>query len=204
MTLVRFRLKSQVVFGDLIKKKGSSFPLEDTALRRKLTELHNGVVVVLLRHKASGRLVVLGNMQLFWKPDFPHVKAVQAQLACMAVTSFRDRQAAKLRAGGEGIVGSGEDGKIAIVLCGDLNSVRDMQLEYLPSFQREALEEAIEGAEEGQGFAPPGHERSGVFQLLREGVLEQAHPQHPDSFKRANAPKPWSQMTPEEKKRMRL
>lgn len=197
-------MRLQVLFSDLIKKKGSSFP--DSPLRRKLLELHNGIVVVLLKHRASGRMVALGNLQLFWKPDFPHVKAVQAELACKAVTSFRDRQASKLKVG-KGVCAGGEGGswiEIPIVLCGDLNSVRDMQLEYLPSFQREALEEALEGAEEGQGFAPPGHERSGVFQLLREGVLEQAHPQHPDSFKRANAPKPWSQMTPEEKKRMRL
>ena len=63
------------------------------------------------------------------------------------------------------------DEKRAEKLAGDLNSIRNVQLEFLPSIQKQWY---VHDAEHNK--------LGGAYQLLSTGKLHQLHPEHPDSF----------------------
>uniref|UniRef100_A0A6U5YHS5 Endonuclease/exonuclease/phosphatase domain-containing protein n=1 Tax=Guillardia theta TaxID=55529 RepID=A0A6U5YHS5_GUITH len=157
-------------------------------LRDKLLSLQNAVQLMLIRRIDSSRLILVANTQLFWHPGFPHVKALQAELVCRAITRFRDRHQL------------GE--RVPVVLCGDFNSVPEMQIQFLPTRQREYL---LSSRSQGANGTLDAHNRSAVVQLLRSGKLATDHPEHPDTFGRGweAKGKPFSEMSKEEKKQMR-
>ena len=195
------------------------------ALREKLTSLSSSVLMLLLRCRDTGARVLAVNTQLFWHPESPHIKALQTDLVCRAVSAFLARESdASLEA-------------VPAVLCGDLNSVPHMQLAFLPLRQQEFLRSLMNpqddsGAEvetggmdetgerhgagesrchgeQGGGVQklPEEHRRSGVMQLLQSASLRQDHPEHPDCFGKGwegpSGGKPFSLMSGEEKKLMR-
>jgi len=202
------------------------------ALRDKLQSLAASALLLLLRCRATGQQVLIVNTQLFWHPESPHVKALQTDLVCRAISDFLARRTASPTAEGcAGVLG----GDVPVVLCGDFNSVPQLQVEYLPPRQQEYLfslmnprdgeEEVrdvgpepdsrgergaieVEGPEEEGLQALPEEDRcSGVVQLLQSSVLHQSHPEHPDCFGTAwegpGGGKPFSLMSLEEKKLMR-
>mmetsp|Transcript_22597 Transcript_22597/g.70163 ORF Transcript_22597/g.70163 Transcript_22597/m.70163 type:complete len:453 (+) Transcript_22597:108-1466(+) len=75
---------------------------------QQMYSLPDGVIIALMRHKASGKRLVCANTHLHWDPNFPHVKAMQASLVCQAIQEFRRSK------GAEGC---------PVALCGDLNSL---------------------------------------------------------------------------------
>lgn len=130
--------------------------------KRKLNMLDDGILIGLLRHKVSRREVVVATAHFFWDPHWPHVKASQAELACLAIRQFTDERKV-------------ED---PVILCGDFNSVPHLQPVFLPTLTRESLE--ILNA---NGTQLPSHfEASAVYHLLHRGHLPTNHPEHPDGF----------------------
>jgi len=61
----------------------------------------------LLVHKPSGAALLVSTTHLFWDPHYPHIKACQAELACIAVRRFLSERSQPT----------------SFVLCGDFNSV---------------------------------------------------------------------------------
>ncbi|KAG2444471.1 hypothetical protein HXX76_001223 [Chlamydomonas incerta] len=126
----------------------------------KLRELGEGAVMALLRHRASGRLLVFCCTHLFWSPVFPDVKALQAALLCGEVAAYARQAAAQ-----QGQAGKGGPAGVPVVLCGDFNSLAEKRIP--------------------DGFDPQlpegGRLVSGVYSLLAGGALAPEHPDHPHS-----------------------
>ncbi|GIM10440.1 hypothetical protein Vretimale_13991 [Volvox reticuliferus] len=122
----------------------------------KVRELGEGLLMALLRHRPSGRLVLAAVTHLFWDPAFPDVKALQAALMCGLVSTFaRD-------AGTAGTDGVLHRPSPALLLFGDFNS---LACKYLS----DKFDPAV----------PPGGLTSGVYTLLAHGSLPPEHPDHP-------------------------
>ena len=68
---------------------------------------HNVALLVLCRHRDSGKAFLVANTHLFWNPTYPEVKLLQASLLLQQVHEHFPE------------VGHG----IPLVLCGDLNSL---------------------------------------------------------------------------------
>ncbi|KAG2493666.1 hypothetical protein HYH03_008180 [Edaphochlamys debaryana] len=127
--------------------------VEGTAAWSKVRALGEGAVLALLRHRASGRLLVGACTHLFWDPTYPDVKALQAALLCGAIAAFA-REAAAQEPPGPGGVGT--------VLMGDFNSLASKR-----------------AADRFDPQLPPGGFESGVYTLLSTGALAPEHPDHP-------------------------
>lgn len=140
--------------------------------RKKLKFLDDGILVGLLQHRATGKEVIVAVTHLFWDPNFPHVKASQAELACLAINNFARR---------EGKTGT------PVVLCGDFNSVPHVQPDFLPAITRNSLRKHSSAKKAGQSTQqqlPAYFNCSGVYHLLHRGYLPTNHPEHPDTFGR--------------------
>ena len=141
-------------------------PLPQTGgVRKRLGAKLEAVMFVLLEHAVTQQRLVIGNTHLFWDPYYPHVKAMQAELACAAVRAFMEVQALQGAA------------PPAFVLVGDFNSVPRMQPAFLPASQAAALPVPL----------PREWTRSATYELLSSGQVPRAHPEHPDTFGKASA-----------------
>ncbi|GIL59919.1 hypothetical protein Vafri_14576 [Volvox africanus] len=87
----------------------------------KLQEMGEGLLMALLRHRPSGRLILAAVTHLFWNPAFPDVKVLQAALMCGYLSAFT-REAA----GTDGVLHGPPPG---LLLFGDFNS---LACKYLP------------------------------------------------------------------------
>ncbi|GIL59916.1 hypothetical protein Vafri_14576 [Volvox africanus] len=120
----------------------------------KLQEMGEGLLMALLRHRPSGRLILAAVTHLFWNPAFPDVKVLQAALMCGYLSAFT-REAA----GTDGVLHGPPPG---LLLFGDFNS---LACKYLP--------------DKFDPVVPPGGLMSGVYTLLAQGSLPPEHPDHP-------------------------
>uniref|UniRef100_A0A0G4FL32 Endonuclease/exonuclease/phosphatase domain-containing protein n=1 Tax=Chromera velia CCMP2878 TaxID=1169474 RepID=A0A0G4FL32_9ALVE len=79
---------------------------------------HMSTVIQLaaLRHRKTGRLVVVGNSHFFFHPYARHIRTLQALLMAREVKRLAEAHTTR----GDG--GSGDEGGAAMILCGDLNS----------------------------------------------------------------------------------
>lgn len=125
-------------------------------LRKKLKSQSEGALMQVLRHRGTGASLLVATTHIFWDPAYPHVKACQAELACLAVRRLLSEQ----------------QHPTAVVLGGDWNSVPHLQPEFLPVMPTGALERL-----------PPAWRRSAVYELLAAGRLVSDHPEHPDAFR---------------------
>lgn len=132
-------------------------------LRDKLRSQSDAALLVLVRCRSSGQALLLVNTHLFWDPHWPHVKACQAELACKAAAGFLAELAAPP----------------ALAICGDFNSVPHLQPAFLPEGQRARLPADAE--------RPAAWAASAAYALLSTGETPPHHPEHPDSFGRAEA-----------------
>lgn len=137
-------------------------------LKKKILNVREGVLLQLLKHSVTGNLVLSMNTHIHWDPSYPNIKAQQCAFACEAAISFLKKDCGGLEV---------EKDNISIVLAGDLNSIRNVQLEFLPSIQK-------------QWYVHDGENNKlgGAYQLLSTGKLHQLHPEHPDSFAKSSPP----------------
>ena len=113
----------------------------------------------MLRHDATGASLLIATTHIFWDPNFPHVKASQAELVCLAVRQLLSEQ----------------QQPTSVVLSGDWNSVPRLQPEFIPSMCADAELAQL----------PAAWRRSAVYELLSSGRLPPSHPEHPESFGKA-------------------
>ena len=143
-------------------------PLVHTGkLKKKLLSLREGVLMTLLEHRESENIVLVMNTHIHWDPSYPNIKAQQCAFACKAAKSFLKAACKYLSI----------DEDVPIVFAGDFNSIRDVQLDFLPSIQKQWYKHDNELNNLG-----------GAYQLLSTGYLHQTHPEHPDSFAKSMPP----------------
>lgn len=119
-------------------------PPVGTAAWAALQSFHEGAVAALLRHRASGRLVLAASTHLHWDPQNPHIKLLQAALLSHALariagegvataTGTSSSRGSKDRDASCTILGSMEGqihgSEVLLVLGGDFNSIAQ---KYLP------------------------------------------------------------------------
>lgn len=83
-------------------------------VRSKLRSLDEKTLLALLRHRPSGRTVLFAGAHLHWNPDFPHVKACQAEMMCQGAALMLRKHKMDAAA-------------VPVVVCGDFNSVPHLQ-----------------------------------------------------------------------------
>ena len=138
-------------------------------VRRVLSKQDDSTVLMqLLEHEATNLRLLMCTTHLFWDPRFPHVKASQADLVCLAIRHFAEESMAH------------SSKPLAIVLAGDLNSTPHLQPAFLPSGRAEALPQPL----------PDAWRNSATYELLSTGSVASEHPEHPDSFS-AQLPDGW-------------
>lgn len=114
----------------------------------------NAMVMTLLNDTTTNKTLIVVNTHLFWNPARTDIKSAQAFALTQALTAFiKD----VYDDNNVGTTCSNE--KLAIVLCGDLNSFPECS------------------SEDGMLGRP-----SGVFKLLETGELTAEHPEHPDAW----------------------
>lgn len=136
-------------------------------LKKKLLSLREGVLMTLLKHRESENIVLVMNTHIHWDPSYPNIKAQQCAFACKAAKAFLKAACKRLNVH--------ED--VPVVFAGDFNSIRDVQLGFLPSIQKQWYKHDNELNKLG-----------GAYQLLSTGYLHQNHPEHPDSFAKSMPP----------------
>lgn len=83
----------------------------------RFSKRYEGAILALLRHRPSGREVLVGATHLFWDPRWAGVKVLQAAVLCQQVAAFLARAE---RAG----AGAGRAaGEVPVVIGGDFNSL---------------------------------------------------------------------------------
>lgn len=129
-------------------------------LKKKLKNLDTSAMLLKLKvgEGSTAWQLAVASTHLFWDPNWPHAKAVQAELAIRALAKMADH------------------GRIPAVLCGDFNALPVSQANWLPPKQRDALTSWEEWSDVDK--------ESGVFALLSRGSVLPSHPEHPDSFGR--------------------
>ena len=142
------------------------------AVRHKLKAQGDGLLMLSLEHVSSGARVCVTNTHLYWNPNFPHIKAAQAELVAAATADFAAEQRPAASERREGALSSDKRPLPAVVIAGDLNSVPFMQPHFLPEAQRAALPEPL----------PEVWRAGAVYDLFAKGSLPPDHPEHPDTF----------------------
>ena len=155
--------EKNVNFSNMIEKG-----VHSGKFKKKLEKLRESVLLQLLKHKTSGNLILNMNTHIHWNPSYPNVKAQQCEFACKAAIKFL-----KESCGGLEI----EKDNIGVVFAGDFNSIRNVQLHFLPTIQQQWYKHNEEKNKLG-----------GAYQLLSTGTLPQTHPEHPDSFAKSTPP----------------
>ena len=137
-------------------------------LKKKLLSLSEGVLMTLLQRRESENVVLVMNTHIHWDPSYPNIKAQQCAFACKAAKLFLKSACKPLNI---------NEDVVPIVFAGDFNSIRDVQLAFLPSIQKQWYKHDDELNALG-----------GAYQLLSTGYLHQSHPEHPDSFAKSLPP----------------
>jgi CCR4-NOT transcription complex subunit 6 len=75
---------------------------------------YEGAVLLLLQHRASQQPLLVCCTHLFWNPNFPDVKAMQAAIMCQQITEFLQQQHQ---------AGAIPDTDVPVVIGGDFNSL---------------------------------------------------------------------------------
>lgn len=91
----------------------------------------NVAIMVVLRHKATNRLLIVVNVHLFWDPSFPEIKLEQCFYLLQKLHEYRYSIQNKLMIDGE---------EIPFVLCGDFNSLPDSEVYELLSKGSSSIE----------------------------------------------------------------
>lgn len=133
--------------------------------RKKLMSLDDLILVTLLRRTNSNDEAVVATTHLHWDPRYPHVKACQAEFACMAIHDFCRIHNININ-------------DTPIIFTGDFNSLPYIQPEFFPENQKKWVNDLQKTGDK----LPTGFNNSGVYQLLHHGELVPGHPEHPDSF----------------------
>ena len=89
--------------------------------------------------------------QLFWHPQSPHVKALQAELVCAAVAAFRDEISAAHGVGGSGREGSGDRQCVRGMGRRVENETKDMAPDLRQSIASDSKEGTNPGLKKGTG-----------------------------------------------------
>eukprot|EP00944_MAST-04C_sp_MAST-4C-sp1_P003637 g3637.t1 len=124
--------------------------------------------MTLLQHRESENIVLVMNTHIHWDPSYPNIKAQQCAFACKAAKLFLKAACKHLNI---------HEDVVPIVFAGDFNSIRDVQLAFLPSIQKQWYKHDKELNALG-----------GAYQLMSTGYLHQSHPEHPDSFAKSLPP----------------
>jgi len=151
--------------------------------------MHHTGLCVALRHRASGRVVLVTSFHAYWDPLWPDVKAYQLALVTFAVDRLRQQYDAS-----EG----GAPGSTQVVVAGDFNAtpriMRDRRVEDVALLnERDGLPAetpAAPASEAAESTAAAGAVcearvprystlRSGVCTSLTSGGLDPSHPHHP-------------------------
>ena len=138
--------------------------------KKKLLGLREGILLTLVRHLVTDKMVLVANTHIHWDPSYPHVKAQQCAFACDASKAFLQKHAGS------------SDEPVPLVMVGDFNTLPFFQEEFVPSVQK-AWWSTKDLAVIKHGLP------SGAYQLLSRGSLKQDHPEHPDSFAKSSRPK---------------
>ncbi|EFJ42310.1 hypothetical protein VOLCADRAFT_97721 [Volvox carteri f. nagariensis] len=170
----------------------------------KLRELGEGVLMSLFRHKPTGRLLVAAVTHLFWNPDFPDVKALQAALLCGSLSTFARTSAAASRRSRRSRVQKNPFSALLFLpyfllyeeptwscphkapphapdaRCARHAPVRLETVEMVEVVEVvEMVEMVVVSCQMIPIWVPPGGLASGVYSLLSHGSLPPKHPDHP-------------------------
>lgn len=143
-----------------------------SAMRKR----YDGVLMSLLRHRPSGRLLVFGQSHLYYNPVAPQVKAMQGFFMARAVADFA-RQQGCVVPGPDGAADTSDTtGKPAaeVILAGDLNSLPHRPSPN-PTFDLPQTQEEWDAAAASDPYAAT----SGVVTLWSSGRLPATHQEHP-------------------------
>ncbi len=137
----------------------------------------------------TGGQIMIGNAHLFWNPNRADVKVLQAAACTQALAKFMDE--VRTRREQEGQEESGSE--ISVILAGDFNTPPTLQQDFDPFLGLGDQDVDIYagiglGTEQGRGvetdtsFVGVTGTRSGPFEYLSGGSLDNSHPQHPDNW----------------------
>jgi len=116
--------------------------------KKRLKSLEDCCLLVRLQD-SDGNEIVVGNTHLFWDPHYPNAKLCQASLLVDWMHEF--------------------SGDIPAILCGDFNSIRLLQREFVNELPPEI---------------PVDWQECAVYKLLHHGRVNSDHPEHPDTLGR--------------------
>lgn len=162
----------------------------------------DGVIVSLLRHRVTGRRLLVANSHIYYNPKSPEIKSVQAALMGFALRTFArargfqldgDEDLAPEARDGVGATDSAHGGAAAdgaresvpFVIMGDLNALAFKRAkDQFDTATDDEYAEARARAEEAEADlhrrvrSAPGIV-SGVVEVLTRGVLPPSHHEHP-------------------------
>jgi len=138
------------------------------AFLEKCRERREVALLTLLREKQSHRLLFVAVTHLFWNPEYPDVKMVQAATLCAESKRFLERNSnIKARNGAK-------DVRIPSILMGDFNS--------LPEYNRSDTSGGSASQRQQSSIGA-----SGVYELLTGKNDLERHPHHPLNWRKSES-----------------
>jgi CCR4-NOT transcription complex subunit 6 len=135
---------------------------------RKRSEV---AILALLRERQSNRILFVGVTHLFWNPEYPDVKMVQAATLCAESRRFLLSSMAALN-----VEVDHDISMIPCILMGDFNS--------LPEY-RDTLGSDVSQQQQQQHQKPDM--ASGVYELLLHANDLERHPHHPLNWRKSKS-----------------
>jgi len=156
-------------------KDGTPVPGDATALRKALRARYDGVLLALLRHRETGRVLCVGNTHLYYHPKYPHLKSMQACLMARAARQFIQSNGFALPTGAPAQDGAAAGAEVAeVILMGDLNCLphRDVPGPF------DLTQDQVQW--QAQMNTDPMGCTSGAITLWSTGHLSNTHHEHPN------------------------
>ncbi len=153
----------------------SPVPGDMTAMRKAIRRRYDGVLLALLRHKATGRVLCVGNTHLFYHPKFPEVKSMQAALMARATRQFIQSNGFALPSGAPSHKDTAPGAEVAeVILMGDLNSLPHRDTPGAFDLTQDEAEWKAQAQSDPMGCT------SGAVTLWSTGKLDATHHEHPN------------------------
>ena len=154
---------------------GSPAAGDATELRKALRKRYDGVLLALLRHNETGRVLCVGNTHLFYHPRFPHLKSMQACLMARAARQFVHAHGFALPKEAPQQAGAPTGAEVAeVMLMGDLNCLPHRDEPGPFDLTQDVAEWRHQAAADAYGCT------SGTITLWSTGTLSGTHHEHPN------------------------